>query len=338
MNGRQRVEGVLAGKDVDRLPVLPILHSGLAPLFGVSLGRFYTDAETMARVIVQGYDAFGYDGVQLSLGVTGEAEALGARVTQPEDGLPKLEQVLLAESLNLDPLRSLDPATGGRMPLFCEAVQRVVQEIGDEAYVLATLRGPLLAASQLRGVEQIMIDLATASERVTRLLEFTSQVILDLGRWLLASGAHGVLLGEATCSPSFISPTMYKDIVFPFHQQLVGALHEAGWAAVGLHICGNTTPILADIAGTGVDFADMDYQVLLEDALQATQCGMAGRGNLDPSAVFRFGAPDEVCAATSILREGTRGKPWIVSSGCDIPPGTPKENIEAFAEAAIAHA
>jgi MtaA/CmuA family methyltransferase len=288
----------------------------------------------MAQVMIEGYDAFGYDGVQLSLGVTGEAEALGARVTQPEDGLPKLEQVLLAEALDLDSLRTADPTTGGRMLLFYEAVQRVVQEIGDQAYVLATLRGPLLAASQLRGVEQIMIDLATVPEQVVVLLEFTSRVIFDLGRWLLASGAHGLLLGEATCSPSFISPTMYRDIVLPFHKQLVGSLHEAGWATVGLHICGNTTPILADIASTRVDFADIDYQVSLENALRAINNGMCGRGNLDPSAIFRFGSPSEVRAATACLCEGAYGKPWIVSSGCDIPPGTPWENIEAFVQTA----
>ncbi len=77
MNGRQRVERVLAGDIVDRPPVLPILHSGLAPLSGLSLGAFYTDFGAMAEVVTRGYGAFGYDGVHLSLWVTGQAEPLG---------------------------------------------------------------------------------------------------------------------------------------------------------------------------------------------------------------------------------------------------------------------
>ena len=45
MNGRQRIERVLSGRDVDRLPCLPIVHAGLAPLFGVSLKDFATQAK-----------------------------------------------------------------------------------------------------------------------------------------------------------------------------------------------------------------------------------------------------------------------------------------------------
>jgi uroporphyrinogen decarboxylase len=332
VKGRQRVERALAGKFADRLPVLPILHSGLAPLFDVPLGAFYTQAEMMADVIVRGYRTFGYDGVQLSLGVTGEAEALGARVAQPDDGLPQLQEHLLADPGGLPALRARDPTRGGRMPLFYDAVGQEVKEIGDEAYVLATMRGPLLALSQLRGVEQTMIDLITQPEIAAEGLDFTTEVALRLGTWLLDSGAHGLLLGEATCSPSFISPAMYRELVLPRHQRLVGALKQAGWRAVGMHICGDTTSIVEDIVGTGADFFDVDYQVPAEQAIAAAGGRIVGRGNLDPSAVFRFGTPGVVRSATEALCAAVGENPWIASSGCDIPPGTPAENIAAFVE------
>ena len=57
------------------------------------------------------------------------------------------------------------------------------------------------------------------------------------------------------------------------------------------------------------------------------------RGNLDPSSAFRFGTPDQIAAQTRALMRDIDGAPWIVSSGCDIPPGTPEENLAAFAEA-----
>ena len=49
----------------------------------------------MARTMIQGYHQFGFDGVQLSLGVTGKTEALGARVEQPINGAPILKEYLL---------------------------------------------------------------------------------------------------------------------------------------------------------------------------------------------------------------------------------------------------
>jgi len=334
MNGLERIRRLLKGEPVDRPAVLPIIHTGLAPLCGVALGEYFTRAEVMAQVVIDGSRRFGFDGVQLSLGVTGEAEALGAAVDQPPDAAPVLTEHLLASRPNLDRLRECDPTRGGRMPLFFEAVQCVMRAIGSEAFVLATLRGPLLAASQLRGVEQLLMDMLDEPEAVAEILDFTADVALRLGKALRTTGAHGLLLGEATCSPNFISPELYRKLVLPRHRRLVADLKAAGWAAVGLHICGNTLPILEDVLSTGVDFMDIDYQVPADQALALARGRIVLRGNLDPSSVFRFGTPRQVRSATAALRDATRNARWILSSGCDIPPGTPAENIHAFVNAA----
>lgn len=339
----------MAGQPVDRLPCLPILHSGLPPLFDVAMGDFFTSAATMANVIVRGYRAFGYDGVQLSLGVTGEAAALGARIEQPAEGAPVLRELLLPDLADADALAALraradrhPPAASEPMARYYEAVARTVDGIGAEAFVLAMLRGPLLAASQLCGVEALLVALIMAPEAVTRLLAFTTAVITDLGRWLIGCGAHGLVLGEATCSPNFISPRHYRSLVLPWHRRLVGDLKAAGWRHVGLHICGDVAPIMDDVIGAGITFMDIDAQVPAERAL-AINAGRVGlRGNLDPSSVFRFGTAAEVRRATTALvatltdpvRAGASR--WVLSSGCDIPPGTPAENIRTFVDATVA--
>ena len=175
----------------------------------------------------------------------------------------------------------------------------------------------------------------TAPEAVAAILDFTTEIALRLGMWLLASGAHGLALGEATCSPNFISPKMYRSLVQPRHAWLVGQLKRVGWDVVGLHICGNIVPIVDDIIGTGVDFLDVDYQVPAATALDLSQGRVALRGNLDPSSVFRFGTVQRVRAETAALRQTVDGHAgWVMSSGCDIPPGTPAENIAAFVEVA----
>ncbi len=335
MNGLERVRCALRGEAADRPPLLPILHSGLPGLFGVSQGAYFAAAPTMAEVIDRGYRAFGYDGVQLSLGVTGEAEALGALVEQPEDAGPVLRSSILPDLTRVDDLRSRDPTVGGRMPLYFEAVRRTVDDIGAEAFVLAILRGPLLMASQLCGVESCLIALLEQPEAMARVLDFTSAVVVRLGAWLRASGAHGLMLGEATCSPNFISPRLYRRMILPRHREVVAALRQVGWSTLGLHICGDTRPILKDLITTGVDLLDIDYQVPAREASEITEGQVALRGNLDPSRVFRFGSVQDVRDATSALRRTVAGDPrWILSSGCDIPPGTPAEALAAFVETA----
>ena len=334
MTGLERTTKLLAGEPVGRLPVVPVIHSALAAIAGVPLGEFYTSADVMAQVIADGCRRFRLDGVQLSLGVTGEAEALGARVTQPPDGGSILEQHLLPGLTDVDSLVGRDPTTGGRMPLFFDATQKVVRELRDEAFVIGTLRGPLLLASQLRGVEQMLMDALDDPGGLAGVLDFAADVGLRLGQWLVESGAHGLLLGEATCSPNFISPALYRQLVLPRHKRLVAGLKSAGWQAVGLHICGQITPIVEDILATGVDFFDLDYQVPASEAITAVGDRATMRGNLDPASVLRFGTPDQVRAETRALCEAAAGARWILSSGCDIPPGTPAENVTAFVEAA----
>lgn len=334
MSGRERVQAVLDGHTIDRPPVLPILHSGLCPIAGIPFGRFLTNAQTMAGVVVEGLRRFGYDGVQLSLGVTAEPEALGAQTSQPDDAATILEEYLLADAIDVSSLRGRRPAENGRFPLFSEALSQVMREVGESAYVLATLRGPLLMASQLCGVEPLLMGLIDAPEEMADVLDFTTDVALEIARALVPTGTPGVLLGEATCSPNFISPQLYRGLVRPRHTRLVRELKTMGWSHVGLHICGGIQPIIEDIVSTGVDFFDVDHQVSVEEANALTKGRAVLRGNLDPSSGFRFGTPEDLAAKTRQLLADTSGSPWILGSGCDIPPGTPPENIQAFVQAA----
>ncbi|MCE5258347.1 MAG: uroporphyrinogen decarboxylase family protein [Chloroflexi bacterium] len=334
MNGFERIQAVLRGGAPDRLPFMPILHSALASYSGVPLGKYLTDADVMTAVTLEGCRRLHLDGVQLSLGVTAEAEAFGARVHQPANDLPQLQEILLP-GLDPTPLCSRDARTGGRMLSYYRAVEQTARAIGKQTCILATLRGPLLMASQLHGLQEVLIDLVERPDEVGVLLDFTTQTALDLGCWLLASGAHGLVLGEAVCSPNFISPALYRQLIQPRHQRLIAGLHAAGWGAVGLHICGNILAIMDDIIRTGVDLLDVDHQVPVQQAVELAAGRCALRGNLDPSADLFLAAPREVGERMHALVAQAAGQRWILSTGCDIPPGTSAENLEAFAAAAL---
>ena len=54
-------------------------------------------------------------------------------------------------------------------------------------------------------------------------------------------------------------------------------------------------------------------------------------GNIDPAATFNQGSAGEVKSIAQSLLESTKEyQNFILSSGCDIPPGTPLENVDAF--------
>jgi uroporphyrinogen decarboxylase len=61
-------------------------------------------------------------------------------------------------------------------------------------------------------------------------------------------------------------------------------------------------------------------------------------GNISPAAQFSGGSPDSIRKATlGLLHQLAPNHPnFIISSGCDIPPGSSWANIDAFFDAVTA--
>ena len=90
------------------------------------------------------------------------------------------------------------------------------------------------------------------------------------------------------------------------------------------------------MAGTGAMGLHFGNAVDLRLILPQVPSNVLAFGNVDPARVLRNGSVESVREAVVNLREIGRNYPnYVVSSGCDIPPGTPLENIDAFFEEAL---
>ena len=57
-------------------------------------------------------------------------------------------------------------------------------------------------------------------------------------------------------------------------------------------------------------------------------------GNVNPTSVLSYGSVENVKQVTTELLEQMRPYPnFILSTGCDLPPETPIENMKAFMQA-----
>jgi len=50
----------------------------------------------------------------------------------------------------------------------------------------------------------------------------------------------------------FMSPAMYKEMIFPAHKRTIGFAHERGMPVI-MHICGFVEPLLPHIVEAGID-------------------------------------------------------------------------------------
>lgn len=101
-----------------------------------------------------------------------------------------------------------------------------------------------------------------------------------------------------------------------------------------LHNCGNTGQCTDAMLKTGASALHFGNAIDMKRALEECPDSVLVMGNLDPVGLFKQASPDRVYQETyTLLKETSCYRNLVISSGCDMPPGVPVENIEAFIKA-----
>jgi uroporphyrinogen decarboxylase len=103
---------------------------------------------------------------------------------------------------------------------------------------------------------------------------------------------------------------------------------------VGLHICGDATPILPDMLESGAAYFELDHKVDLEAVVRLTAGRVTVFGTIDPAGVIERGTPRMIAAEVRrVIRCLGPGGRFVLAPGCTSPWATPFENVRAFVEA-----
>jgi MtaA/CmuA family methyltransferase len=288
----------------------------------------------LADSVIVYWERFRPDAVWLSADTWISAEAMGAAVGSPGADLPwtGLGPPLVCTARDIDRIPNPDPSTQGRYPLMLEALRRVLEALGDDVFVVACLdQYPFSLASQLLGLNETMLKILDDRPLVEALMERSLEYGLAYGRALATAGAH--LLSGGDSPAGLIGPEAYREIALPFEKRLIAGLKEASGRPVSLHICGDSVPILKDMAGSGADVLEIDHKVDAGLACRVVDPGTALWGNLDPVGVLAQGRPAQVRDAVRRVLEAVRAAGrtrFVLSSGCTLALETPAANLEAM--------
>ena len=329
MNSYERVTRRLRGDPVDRPPNFDIMMTFAAHYVGQPLSRYYLDHRVLCQANLAVLQDFDLDIVQAISDPYREAVDFGVDVVFPEDGLPVRKSPLLVDPTDLSKLKPPDPATGRRMSDRLAAVRSLSEQVRGEVPVMGWVEGALAEAAVLRGDSALLVDLYDRPDYVHELLEVCVEVGVAFARAQVEAGADIVGMGDAIASQ--ISPEMYREFALPYERRIFAAVHDVG--ALGrLHICGNTTHLLDLMPQSGADVIDLDWMVDVRRAAEVFGDYPVICGNFDPVAIMLQGTPEQVReAALYCLRWG--GPRNISGAGCEIPDGTPHENLFAQARA-----
>jgi len=335
MTPKERMNAFSKGEAIDRIPCIPLMGETQIHLVGKNLSDYYHSPELMAEVEITCFRMFGHDGVGVGPGLHAIPEAMGTKLKFPDDGLPFVSEPVLKDYADFDRLKPTDPHRDGRLPLILKALQIIDQEIGSQVNIGSGVGGPFTAAAGLRGTENFLRDLQKKPEMAHRLLELVTESAL---RYIDAVCDLGLIpsIAEPTATGNIISAKNFQEFAVPYLKKYVERIFDRCGTRPSLHICGNSKRIWQGMVDTGAPLLSLDNVIDLAEAKEAVGDKVCLMGNVRPIDTMMKGTREQILAEAKECLRKTYDNPkgYILSTGCQIPIGTPPENIIALMDAA----
>jgi uroporphyrinogen decarboxylase len=326
----------LSGETPERVPVAIVSSAWVFSNYGIELSAAYQDADLMTETWCRFDREYGADAVVPSLSSTVIPSYYGTEWKFPKIGFPLLKKPAVTNPADLDKLEKLDPLKDKSIQASTRHAKQLVEKLGDSRAVWYMTTGPLSNAARIVETEFLMECLIEDPEFVEELFKFSVEAFKAAVEPVLELGIDVLDFSSSPGSPDLISPRMYRKFFWPSDKSLVDWIHKKGVKAV-FHICGNTMPIIEDMANTGADGISIDSMVNMAAARE-----VIGRtalvGNIDPTSILMNGTPEMVKQASiEAMNTGGLNGAFVLAPGCDVPPTCPNENIKAMIDSTKTH-
>lgn len=306
---------------------MPVLSFPSVQLMGISVRDLISSSDSQARgmkLIADRVDAAASVSLMdLSL----EAEAFGSTIRVSDDEVPTVVGSIIEEEEEAQALE-IPEIGAGRTGVYIEAIEKAVAQITDRP-VFAGVIGPYSLAGRLLDVSEAMILCYEEPEMVHLVMEKTSQFLINYINAYKAVGANGVLMAEPLTG--LLSPALEEEFSTPYVKKIIDAVQTDDFA-VFYHNCGNNVVQMAQsLSSCGAMGFHFGNAIDMAEILPLMPKDVLVMGNVAPAQELRNGTPESVRKATLEVMEKCGGYPnFVISTGCDVPPMSPWENIDAF--------
>lgn len=338
-----RFQAALRG-DPGPVPIYAQMHEYVAVHAGIPTRDFYTRADLMVPELIEAQASLGIDVVSLTYDIYNiEAEALGQAISFTETGVPDIDRnhPLIRDCADLDRIHTPDFKRDGRFNNVIEMMRYFEDLTGISP--TPGFCAPFTLAANLRGIEQLLMDLYEAPDFAHSLLDRLTDEVL--APWILYQkscfpSATKISGADAMASIPIINPTILHDWVIPRIDRLRNLcgsqVSVANWVGES-HLKQPSTMLDLKLkVGPGSILGqDPDVDVLSPGFYRdyAEQHGLPlilGIG----AAFLSEAQPNQITERIEhYIREG-RASTGFVLYLCNVGPTTPQENIQAAVRAA----
>jgi len=209
---------------VDRVPVFGQVHEFAAEYLGIPRREFFTRPDLSVPALLQTQRDFGIDVASVTYDVYNvEAEALGQELIWIDGCMPDVDRSkpLVRDRTDLGRIRTPDFETAGRFQQVIRMNALFRELTGLEPTL--SFCAPFSLAANLRGIEQLLIDMHEDPEFARGFMDAVIQEVL--APWILYQkrlfpGASGIAGADATASLPIVNLPILKRWVIPSIQRL----------------------------------------------------------------------------------------------------------------------
>ncbi len=343
--GSARLRLSMAGL-ADRVPVFGQLHEFAAEHLGIPRREFFTRPDLSVPALLQTQSDFDIDVASITFDVYNiEAEALGQELVWIDGCMPDVDRSkpLIRDRSDLARIRTPDFETAGRFQQVIRMNALFRELTGLEPAL--SFCAPFSLAANLRGIEQLLIDMHEDPEFARGLMEAITDEVL--APWILHQkrrfpGAAKIAGADAAASLPIVNLPILKRWIMPSIQrlrELCGpGIYVANW--VGERYLPDPTEMLRLklAVGPGALWAqDPDVETLGPAVFKEFAIAHDAPLVLGVGAVFlALAAPGEVEARVrEYVEVGGRGGRFALYL-CNVGATTPPANLRAAVETAHA--
>jgi len=325
VNMKQWLHDLTAARVKKPLPILSF--PGIQYMEGVTVRELVQSSELQAACIAQVAARTDSAACVGFMDLSVEAEAFGAQTILFDEDVPSVTGALVTSPEEAEALE-VPTVEGHRAADFVEAIRLAKEQITDRP-VFAGIIGPFSLAGRLVDVSEAMVNCYEEPEMMHVLLEKAAQFLISYAKAFREAGADGVMMAEPLAG--LIAPDHEAEFSAPYVRRIAEAVQDESFLVI-YHNCGNYTNLMTgSIGNNGCCAFHFGNVVNMAEMLEKMPADKPVMGNLDPAGQLRNGTPDSVRRATQELMEACGSYPnFIPSSGCDVPPMSPWENIQAF--------
>lgn len=308
---------------------MPILSFPGVQIIGHTVEELVRSGELQAQCMKAIADRFDTGAAFSLMDLSVEAEAFGSPVHYSADDIPTIHDTLIHDEDEAEALQV--PKVGaGRTGECVKGIQMACEMITDRP-VLAGMIGPYSLAGRLLDMTEIMILCYEEPEMVETVLEKATEFLVEYAKAFKEAGANGIAIAEPAAG--LLSPSLIDEFSTPYVQKIKEAVEDEEFIVL-YHNCGNVEPLINNVSKIDAVVYSFGNAIDIETTLKVLPSDKMIIGNIDPAGTIRNGNPESIRKEVlELLTRCDKYPNFVVASGCDIPPMTPLENLQAFFDA-----